>query len=1625
MKRYIQTIIFYVFAISFLSGNAGWCTEPTMSDYEAIPIFQTSSIQPNIMVLLDNSGSMNFAAYGTDGGSAGNLVSDNAYNGYGYNSSFATSTLLKTISATDDDAQELSSTVTTTMVVTAQTKNNKGKWVDGTTTTSTSTASSTDMTNAESYLTLGNTSVTASNTTYVYSSLTARTKTTITTVTATAYTNGLRFQNVALPSGVTVTNAYLKFPAYTGSSTSNATLNIYGLVDSTDESPDAFGSTYGDISTRTTTSASVSWPISTSWSSGSTYQSADITAIIKELIGRTGWVSGNPMAFKIIYSSGTYRCAQTSAATLYITYKTDETSITPTTYYGYFNPEYFYTYTSGTTPLFTPAYKKVSYSSSTGLWTVTPAGSTTEMTLSSADISSSGYSLWDGNWMNWLSMRRIDVLKKVLIGGKSTTASGVTYVSGENPAQSSRYYYKYFDATTGPAVNPYCLTYGYYGVRNGYVYLYTTASAANDCSTSATGFKLNVKKVAAYDPDDFNSSGELVGILQRVGTKARWGNEILNSGSGSNNGGTVKNKVGTALSTVVSSISSEVGSTSTPLAESYYVAMRHFMQLDVDVSNYPSGCTLYSSTSTTYDPYYDDDAGDYISCGKAFVLLLTDGASNYDTVVPSWLKNYVNSTIGGSSVPGGADADKVTGCDETSGGSVCDYSSSGTYYLRDIAYYSHITDLRSSSVGKNPLEGTQNLTLYTVLTFPGSDAEATFAMNNLKSAAKYGGFNDKNSNNIPDLDEEWDRNGDDVPDNYYQASDGYALQTQLLNAINDILEKAASGTAVSVLATSSEGEGNLIQAYFKPAIPSGLDEVTWGGYIQSLWVDVMGNLREDTNGDHSLNVDADKIISYVTDDEGNTTIDRWAVNGTNPYPDTDSSSETYVEPSETDLDLNDIKSIWEGGKQLAERDPDDRKIFTYIDMSNDMIVDESTYAPFDSQGELVAFSTASLSFLTPYFGVTNNTTWSDLGSSESIRAEGLINFIRGSDITGYRTRTVDYDSDGTNEVWKLGDIIHSTPVSVSKPADNYHTIYSDKTYATYYKSNLNRETVVYVGANDGMLHAFTSGVYDSNAKKFLEPTGDVTYGDELWAYIPQAALPHLKWLADPLYSHVYYCDLKPKVFDAKIDDDGDGTPDTWKTLLLIGMNLGGRDISVTADFNYDGDTVDTDDTRMFSSSYTLLDITDPRNPNVLWERTYDDLGLTVSFPAVVKAKDQWFIVFGSGPSSDPSVISIYGEGASTKYGHVYVVDLDTGDPYQSSTGVDWLFAGSETNAFMNSPVSVDKDLDYSVDAIYFGEAYDTSTSSSSHTWNGKLYKVIVPWVDSSGKYDGDNASPSKSNHSDDPLGTSDTNKKWKFVPLLNAGRPITSTVALSVDSLDNMWVFVGSGRYLSNADKSTEDQEYMFGVKDPFYNKALYSTTTPVYYHNYNAYKTLETSELLESDPYLILSDQTVYNDLDGDGIMDWTDEYIPSNKWGTWSELLAHARSKDGWIRSLIIDGERIVTKFTVLGGIVFTPSFVPATDVCDYGGTSYLYGQYYETGTAYYKASLKTDDLVIDEVTVATQMLDKTSLGSGLASSVGVHVGAEGSKGFIQTSSGNIVPEELKTATDPKSGLTSWREK
>lgn len=137
----------------------------------------------------------------------------------------------------------------------------------------------------------------------------------------TIQTIGMRFGNISIPQGATITNAYVEFVAKeTQPDTTN--INFYGQA--IDNAP-AFTTAAFNVSSRTKTSSAVGWNAIPVWSVGSKYQTPNLASVVQEVINRPGWISGNVMAL-IVTGSGhrtaySFDGSSTKAAKLVVTYK--------------------------------------------------------------------------------------------------------------------------------------------------------------------------------------------------------------------------------------------------------------------------------------------------------------------------------------------------------------------------------------------------------------------------------------------------------------------------------------------------------------------------------------------------------------------------------------------------------------------------------------------------------------------------------------------------------------------------------------------------------------------------------------------------------------------------------------------------------------------------------------------------------------------------------------------------------------------------------------------------------------------------------------------------------------------------------------------------------------------------------------------------------------------------------------------------------------------------------------------------------------------------------------------------------------------------------------------------------
>lgn len=187
----------------------------------------------------------------------------------------------------------------------------------------------------------------------------------------------------------------------------------------------------------------------------------------------------------------------------------------------------------------------------------------------------------------------------------------------------------------------------------------------------------------------------------------------------------------------------------------------------------------------------------------------------------------------------------------------------------------------------------------------------------------------------------------------------------------------------------------------------------------------------------------------------------------------------------------------------------------------------------------------------------------------------------------------------------LGDIVSSQPVYAKQPSLSY----SDADYSTF--KSTSRKAMVYVGANDGFMHAF-----------------DASNGHEDWAFLPTAVVPNLYKLADTSYAHQYYVDGVVTLGDVTT------SAGVWKTILVGGLNSGGN-------------------------SYYALDVTDPTAPKALWEFTDTaTMGLTFGNAVITKLPSsassgggKWVVLVTSGYNNPGGV------------GILYVLDAYTGVEY--------------------------------------------------------------------------------------------------------------------------------------------------------------------------------------------------------------------------------------------------------------------------------------------------------------------------------------------------------------------------
>lgn len=510
---------------------------------------------------------------------------------------------------------------------------------------------------------------------------------------------------------------------------------------------------------------------------------------------------------------------------------------------------------------------------------------------------------------------------------------------------------------------------------------------------------------------------------------------------------------------------------------------------------------------------------------------------------------------------------------------------------------------------------------------------------------------------------------------YFQSNNADDLADSLTQAITDIIARNTTLTSATVPATRSAFGNGFYTAYF---VPSGRKSV-WPGKLEAY------TLSEDL---------------VIFDD--------------NNQPAIDPVTHLFVEPR---------NPHWDVGQTLIT-DYATRSVYTTrtgarVDFTAANLVDPAATAPTATNitttmlGLVVADKNlypqpaTHVSIAGPAVGPPAPGTLEPLGDS-------IVNWIRGVD-------SFDEDADGSRtdvRPFVFGDVFHSSPVAVGPPLAfmRFETGYGPvATSSTFMGTYGHRDRVLYVGANDAMLHGFRAG-------SFVDPNGtgggDEFYtagdGHEVFAYVPGFLLPKIKILPRDDVAKQYFVDGAPTAADAWVDYNANGTKEgsDWTTVLVTPMREGGEGM-------------------------LALDVTDPAAtsgnhspyPRLMWEFTNSGLGQTWSRPIITRVKmrgatgsgdkcgsnngdgdciEQWVAIFGAGyvNEANPNMGVYNGDPASAGFAKargMYIIRIADGSilarlqPATTGTFAAMKYAVSA------EPSVLDWNSDGFADVVYFGD----------------------------------------------------------------------------------------------------------------------------------------------------------------------------------------------------------------------------------------------------------------------------------------------------------------------------------
>ena len=795
-----------------------------------------------------------------------------------------------------------------------------------------------------------------------------------------------------------------------------------------------------------------------------------------------------------------------------------------------------------------------------------------------------------------------------------------------------------------------------------------------------------------------------------------------------------------------------------------------------------------------------------------------------------------------------------------------------------------------------------------------------------------------------------------------------------------------SSTALGVIVHPNLQHGIATRAYFEPKIIS--ENITTGVSETAQWVGGLQGFKINDKGQIVHKSDDIPIDFKFSEDDGEL---QFSENGTNSYTsiiDSDGNSNLVPlwDASEVLGNISDTDII--ENRVYTDNAVDGRYIFTWYDKNNDGVFDKTIEGvAFQSTNPVLVASDSNIDFPLLISAGSSSNSVNDAVSYQN-RAAEIIDFVRGFTNEGSTVTNYDLRNRIVNDKnYRLGDIQRASPLIVGPPSRYFDIIYNDPSYKLFRENNQYRRAVSYVASNDGLIHAFNIGKPSNDE---YGPDGH-DLGSELWAYVPKNVLPWLGALTNPTsFKNGLLIDGELRAFDVRFRTDV-ATDPVWRTLLVASMGFGGGKITVGRDGDGNGkaDYLDgVNNVTTVNSAHVVFDITDPEvAPILLDEITLENQGYALASPNLVYRKSEQgangvmepYLVFGSGPtnpfyglSRQNSQVFLYKLSQSSQGSLASTVTLPNANSFVSEI-FPTDFAAFETGDTFDS----DK---FAHDAYYFGV-----TSGALSSQSGSLERINAEKFSEGAK-----------------------------TLLSNDAAAFNNQPIAGYDDEGLVWVFVGTGRYLSEADLTDSSQHYFYGIKEPLAVSNLDSNLD---------------SNGIPIVPPVDRSDELSFSEVEASNLVTITSS--SGSSLSNLEELLADINKDEGWKLPLDADGSsnsnQVLTPAKLIGGTLLFIDYEPrqpGDSSCGIG-TSYLNAVNYKLGVPpTFNGSLFVDTSSGSSVSLSVGR--SVEFGKGLARTPSVYDTSNADPSNLnvtgQTSSSGIVDSEVDIENNSR-GI-SWRE-